>query len=105
MKNRKKYNEMVEKINEMEGYRTITMSSKSCISNKIFHEDKVIAEYFFNFYEDKDNITYSSPILNCGKFIILDENLETPDFENIQKFLEKGKEYKNNMKTKDWLLF
>lgn len=105
MNNREKYFDMVDKINNMKGYRTISMNSKSCISNKIFYEDKVIAEYFFDFYSGKDKMIYSSPILNCKKFIILDENLNEPSFNNIKEFLTKGKEFKEKMKKNDWLIF
>ena len=79
------------------------ITSKSCVTCPIFYENKNICDYVYDFNNQRAYIRYSTEILNCEKFIILDEKLENPNTEDLKSFIEAGKSYSDEMSTKDWL--
>lgn len=99
------FQEKVLEIKEM-GYDVKNiLTSKSCISGNIYHENKKIAECYFDFFTKDFKIKYSNPILECKRFFILDEEFINPEKETINIFLEKAIDFKSKMSEKDWYIF
>ena len=95
--------EDLEKIKNS-GYKIANIiESKTCTVAKILYNNRIIAEYRTDMFTKERTITYSNPILECKKFIILDESVTNPDESTINEFIKKGVEFSEKMTNIDWV--
>ena len=99
----KVFYESLEKIKSGEIKISNIVESKTCVVAKIIYNNKTIAEYRNDMFTNNKTIKYSEPILECNKFIILDEYIENPDIDTLKEFINKGISYSKKMESIDWV--